>query len=526
MGIYLNPGNAAFSEAVNSKIYVDKSELIIYTNSVANTEQKYICVSRPRRFGKSMTANMLAAYYSCSCDSKRLFYNLKIASHESYEAYLNKSNVIFLNIQDFWSETHQADGMISLLQRSVIWELMGRWPDIRYFDETNLVRVLLDIYTETGTQFIFIIDEWDCLFREQGEHDSQQVKYLDYLRSLLKDKPYVQMAYMTGILPIKKYGSHSALNMFDEFSMTEPKQLAEFVGFTESEVQILCKEFNMNFYDTKRWYDGYHFSGAEPAYSPRSVVASMLSGKFSNYWSQTETYEALKIYIEMNFDSLRDTIVQLLADEKHKINTRTFLNDMTTFKNADDVLTLLVHLGYLGYDDETEEVYIPNHEVATEFLNAIEGAGWGDVICAVKNSDALLQAIWAEDEKAVATGIEKAHQETSLLEYNDENSLACTLSLALYSARRYYTIIRELPAGKGFADLVFLPRMNHRDKPALIVELKWNHSVRGALAQILDREYPSALEGYTNNIILVGINYDRKRKKHSCSIERFEIKNN
>lgn len=374
MGIYLNPGNTAFKEAVNSKIYVDKSELIAYTNSVINTEQKYICVSRPRRFGKSMTANMLAAYYGCTCDSAALFSDLKIAGYDTYQKHLNQSQVIFLNIQDFWSQVHQIDDMIILLQKSLLWELLEAYPNVRYFDNTNLMRSLLDIHTQTGDQFVFIIDEWDCIFREQKNNSDFQIIYLDYLRSLLKNKPYVQLAYMTGILPIKKYGSHSALNMFDEFSMTEPKQLAEFVGFTESEVQELCAQYHMDFAETKRWYDGYHFSGAQPSYSPRSVVASMLSGKFSNYWSQTETYEALKIYIDMNFDGLRDTIIRLLAGEHHKINIRTFLNDMSTFKNAEDVLTLLIHLGYLGYDDTSQAVYIPNHEVATEFVNAIDGA--------------------------------------------------------------------------------------------------------------------------------------------------------
>ena len=521
MGIYLNPRKRAFQKALNSQIYVDKSKLIAYTNKVLDSEQQYVCVSRPRRFGKSMAANMLAAYYGRGTDSKAEFEKLEIGKVDSFLTHLNRYNVIFLNMQEFLSENHDVESMKSAIEKNILWDLLEAYPDIRYFDSENLTRTLSDIYNAEEIPFVFIIDEWDCIFREKKADKEAQKVYLDFLRNLLKDKPYVALAYMTGILPIKKYGSHSALNMFDEFSMTNPKQLAEFTGFTETEVKELCDRYGMDFEETKRWYDGYHFENVDHVYSPCSVVSAMLSRSFDNYWNQTETFEALRDYIVLNYAGLKDIVIELLAGAHKKIETGSFSNDMTTFSTADDVLTLLIHLGYLGYDFSSKEVFIPNSEIASEFVAAIQGAGWEEVIDAVKKSDNLLKAIWSKNAEAVAKGIEEAHFETSILKYNDENSLACVISLAFYSARAYYTEIRELPAGHGFADIVYLPRKNHQDKPAIIVELKWDKSADAAIDQIKKRNYVKALEGYKGNLLLVGVNYDKENKKHHCIMEEY-----
>lgn len=522
MGIYLNPGSSQFQKSINSKIYVDKTGLIQYTNEIINTANRFICISRPRRFGKSMAAEMLAAYYGKG-DSKALFQGLKISGHDSFEAHRNQYNVIFLNMQDFLSATCGITDMKALIEKSILWDLLEEYPDVRYFDNSSLTRSLQDIYTQTKKSFVFIIDEWDCVFRENKEHKEFQKLYLDFLRHLLKDKPYVALAYMTGILPIKKYGTHSALNMFDEYSMTSPRQLAEYAGFTEDEVKTLCHQHHMAFSETQKWYDGYRLTGTDKKqyhiYSPRSVVSAMLSGIYDTYWNQTETFEALRDYIILNFDGLKDTVIALLAGEHISIETRSFTNDMTTFESADDVLTLLVHLGYLGYDFVQKKIFIPNYEVTLEFVNAIRSAKWDEVIRAVKSSSQLLEATWNTDEAAVAAGIEKAHLETSILNYNDENALSYTVSLAYYSARQYYTLIREFPAGKGFADIVFLPRQGAPHKPAMIIELKWDISAQGAIRQIKSREYPVSLTEYHGNLLLVGINYDKKSKKHECKIE-------
>ena len=523
MGIYLNPRKRAFQKALNSEIYVDKSELIAYTNKVLDSEQQCVCVSRPRRFGKSMAANMLSAYYGRGADSRGEFENLKIGKDASFLKYLNQYNVILLNMQEFLSDNHDIEAMKKSVEESLLWELLAEYPDICYFDRKNLIKTLYDIFNEVDIPFVFIIDEWDCIFREKKADKDAQKIYLDFLRNLLKDKPYVALAYMTGILPIKKYGTHSALNMFDEFSMTNPKQLAEFVGFTESEVQELCCRYGMDFEETKRWYDGYRFENAEHVYSPRSVVSAMLSKSFDNYWNQTETFEALKDYITMNYDGLKDTVIELLAGKHQKIDISSFSNDMTTFSSADDVLTLLVHLGYLGYDYSAGAVFIPNSEIASVFITAIKNVGWQEVMNAVKKSDNLLKNTWNRKSDAVAQGIEDVHFETSILKYNDENSLACVISLAFYSARAYYTEIREMPTGQGFADIVYLPRKNHLDKPAMIVELKWNQSAEGAIEQIKQKKYMKALEDYKGQLLLVGINYDKDSKNHQCVIEEASV---
>ena len=520
MGILLNPDNIDFQEALNSEIYVDKTELMLYTNKVLRTEQKYICVSRPRRFGKSMAANMLTAYYSRGCDSREMLSKYKIAKADSFEKHLNKYNVIHINMVNFLSHGNSMTEVISYLERRLIHELKREYGDVDCFDWNDLISVLEDIFAEKKTPFVFIIDEWDCIFRRHKEDSDSQTTYLNFLRDLMKNKSYVALAYMTGILPIKKYGEHSAINMFTEISMTNARNLAEFTGFTESEVLELCERYNMPFDETKRWYDGYNLKGMS-IYNPRSVVMSMTGHDYDSYWTSTETYEALKIYIEMNFEGLKDKIKELIAGEKIEINPAKFQNDMTTFYSADDILTLLVHLGYLTFDFYTKKVWIPNSEVAQEFINSIEDGGWEEVMRSIRTSDELLKATLACDEEKVAELIEQSHQDnTSILKYNDENSLSCVLSLAYYSARKSYIIERELPAGKGFADLVFKPRSNCHS-PALVVELKYDSSAENAVGQIKEKQYMDCLKDYSGDVLLVGINYDKENKKHSCKIERF-----
>ena len=520
MGIYLNPRNDSFSEAIHSEIYVDKTELIAFTNRCLCTEQKFICISRPRRFGKSMTLKMLSAYYSCDCNSRELFTGLKIENAPTFEEHLNKYNVIFLNMQQFLIEA-EAEKMTDYLQEEVLSEIYEIYGEFLNSKTTILAAALRKIYQKTGKKFIFLIDEWDSVMRERQESEAQQKQYLDFLRNLLKDQTYVALAYITGILPVKKYGVHSALNMFWEYSMTDQKQLEEYTGFTETEVKALCDQFHMNFGEASYWYDGYKFIDFQHIYNPRSVVEAMLCHRFSNYWASTETYDALKIYIDMDFDGLRTDIVQMLGGEHIPVNTRSFQNDMRTFKTKEDVLTLLIHLGYLAYDSIEKRAFIPNKEIMEEFETAMSVGGWAEVMRILKASEQLLLDTLSCDEESVAKGLDWAHTEiSSILTYNDENSLACAVQLAYYSARKDYKIIREMPAGYGYADIVFLP-LPRRNKPAIVVELKYNQTAQTAISQIKDKNYIDVLKDYTGDIILVGINYNKDKKKegHSCKIE-------
>lgn len=521
MGVYLNPGNSLFGEALRSKIYVDKTGLISYTNEVLSTEQKNICVSRPRRFGKSMAANMLCAYYCRTCDSRNMFAGLEISGDPSFEEHLNQYDVLFFNAQRFLSRAPSSSQLPEYWQEAALRDMKKEYPEAVEASGGSLSAALEECYADTGKGFVIIIDEWDCIFREKAADSEAQKHYLDFLRDLLKNQPYVKLAYMTGILPIKKYGTHSALNMFEEFSMTDPDVLARFVGFTEREVRGLCQRFEMDFAETQRWYDGYRLSKADHIYNPKSVVDAMRRKRFDSYWTSTETYEALKAYIDLNFDGLKDAIVKMLGGEECRIDPTHFQNDMTTFISEDDVLTLLVHLGYLGYHVGQKSVFIPNEEVRAEFLRAMNGKNWSEVISAVTASEALLESTLDGDSEAVAKAVDEIHMEAvSLLEYNNENALSCVISLAYYSARNEYTIFRELPTGKGFADLVFVPRKEYPQRPAMVVELKWDQTVETALSQIREKRYTKALESYTGDILLVGISYDKRTKEHRCKIER------
>lgn len=522
MGIYLNPGNDAFLSTVNySEIYVDKTMLIDFTNSCIFGENKEICVSRPRRFGKSIAENMLTAYYSKGCDSKELFSKFNIAKTPDFEKHMNKYNVIHIDIQKFLSRTKNIHEMLVFMQKRVLKELKRTFSSVDK-EEENLITALEDLYSETGDKFIFIIDEWDCIFRVHKDNTTAQKEYLDFLRDLLKGQPYVALAYMTGILPIKKYGEHSALNMFDEYSMTNQYNLAEFTGFTEIEVKELCEKYHMSFEEIKKWYDGYNVNGIS-IYNPKSVVSAMLKKEFDNYWSKTETYEALREYIEKDFYDLKDTVTRLIAGEQIKIDTTTFVNDMVTFKTKDDILTLLIHLGYLSYDSETEKVFIPNHEVRQQFVSTVKVLKWNHVIDAIKKSDLLLKYTLEQNAEKVSEILQEVHSEnSSVIQYNDENSLACVLSLAYYSAQDSYAVYRELQGGEGFADLVFIPRSGNKNL-AMIIELKWNKDAGIALNQIKDRSYIKCLKDYNGKVLFVGINYDKKSKKHECRFEMTEI---
>lgn len=522
MGIYLNPGNEGFRTTIRSEIYVDKTGLIGCTNRYLNTEQRYICVSRPRRFGKSMALKMLAAYYSCAYDSRELFEGLKIAEDPGFLENLNRYDVIFLNMQQFLIEAGAGE-VVNYLQQAVLEELQEEYEEVLNRQSSGIADALRKIYAKSGKQFIFLVDEWDCVMRERQKCEDMQKQYLDFLRNLLKDQPYVALAYMTGILPVKKYGQHSALNMFWEYSMTDQSFFEEYTGFTDKEVRGLCERFSMDYAETGSWYDGYQLTEFKHVYNPKSVVEAMLRRRFSNYWTSTETYDALKVYMDMDFDGLRSDIVRMLGGVRVKVNTRSFQNDMCTFKTKDDVLTLLIHLGYLGYDSEEKEAFIPNREIIEEFENAMSIGGWTEVMNVLKASQRLLEDTLSGDAGRVAEGLDRAHTEVaSILTYNDENSLGAAISLAYYSARKDYRMIRELPTGRGFADVAFLP-LPSRGKPAMVIELKYDKSAPAAIRQIKDRCYTQALEGYSGEVLLVGVNYDRDSKEHGCMIERVNL---
>ena len=529
MALYLNVGNESFQESLNSFIYVDKSPLIEILNKSIKTKNKYFCLSRPRRFGKSVTAQMICSYYAKGQDCSPLFDNLKIASFDDYKKHLNQYDVISINISDEFSRaSHNVKSMTDILTKSIVRELKEEYPNCVISSPEFLDLTLQEVYNYSKVPFVFVIDEWDCIMREKKEDPDSLKQYLEWLKAIFKDKPYVGLAYMTGILPVKKYGSHSALNMFTEYSMTEPLNLGQYIGFTENEVKDICKQHDVAFNQMQQWYDGYSFKDVPHIYNPNSVVNAATYKKFISYWTKTETFESLQEYIDMNMEGLRDDIVKLIAGEDVIVDVSTFSNDMVTFHSKDDVLTLLIHLGYLAIKGSTNLgviVHIPNEEIKLEFKTCVKNNNrYAGVYDLIKNTDVLLNEIWSLNSEAVAKIFDEAHQDhTSILTYNNENSLANVIAISLFlSTTNTYNVVRELPTGKGYADLVYLPKPGV-NKPALLIELKFDKSAQTAITQIKEKNYLQFFKDYKGEVLLVGINYSKDTKTHQCIIERAQI---
>ena len=522
MGTYINTGNAGFQRVRNSR-YVDKSQMISVINSILNTEKCMSCVTRCRRFGKSMAAKMLCAYYDQSCDSRHLFEDLKIASNPSFEKHLNKYPVLYLDMSDFVTR-YKDEAIVAHINEDVIADVHSAYPDIPLQNNDDLMALLIRITEATGQSFFFIIDEWDAICREFKAGIKAMDDYVNWLRRMFKvansSKVFVGV-YLTGILPIKKYKTESALNNFTEYSMVNPGRLAGCFGFTKQEVKDLCQEEGGNFDEMEKWYDGYMI-GSEPSiFNPNSVMQALWEGRCRSYWASTGAYDAIASYIQMNYKGLKDDIIKMLGGGRCKVDPTGFQNDMSIIRTKDDVFTVLIHLGYLGYDFDAGECFVPNREVDGELVNAIRDTSWQQVIDSINESQELLQAIIDGDEHAVAKGVDAAHDEnTSILSYNNENSLACVLTLALHYAKNDYTFYRELPTGKGFADLVLMPRKNV-NKPAILIELKCDKSADAAIDQIHRKIYHGKVSQYDGQVILVGINYDKETKKHDCRIENY-----
>ncbi|MGN0281132.1 MAG: AAA family ATPase [Prevotella sp.] len=522
MGIYINRGNREFSDIVAHE-YVDKTSLIPIINSTLNSEFRYGCVTRCRRFGKSMAARMLCAYYDKSCDSRELFRGLKAEKDKSFDTYLNKYYVICVDMTDFTTRYRNEKDIVKIIQNRIINDVLAEFPQISRQDDDDLMEVLYRISESTGERFVMIIDEWDAIMRELGNDEYITTSYVDLLRRLFKgsgSNTVFAGAYLTGILPIKRYNTESALNNFREYSMINPGKMATSLGFTHKEVEELCEKSGMDIKEMERWYDGYRIGDESHIFNPYSVMRAIDDNRYQSYWTTTSAYDSVVTYIQMNFDGLKDDIIRMISGERIYVDTTEFLNDMRIVRSKNDVFTVLIHLGYLAYDGDSQECYIPNKEVADEMNNAIKATSWEPLIKTIQNSKALLAATISGNEQTVAQAIDKAHDEnTSILSYNDENSLACVLTIAYIWARNEYVIHREYATGKGYADLVMIPRRNV-SKPALVIELKFNHSIDTALDQIRRKDYPTKIAEYSGDILLVGINYDKETKQHTCKIER------
>ena len=520
MGTYLNPGNSGFARSLKTD-YIDKTGLIALLNDRIDKVKSLVCISRPRRFGKSYSAKMLCAYYDHTCDSHDLFAQYEISKAVTYETHINQYQVIYLDMTQILGETSPSD-LVSFIKNRITQELKESYPDLEL--DSDFTTTLIRAAEFTGKKFIAIIDEWDAPVRQASAVFKD---YLLFLRMLFKssattDKIFAG-AYMTGILPIKKDGSESAVSDFDEFSVLDPGIFAKYTGFTEQEVRRLCEEKQMDFPLFKEWYDGYSFGSEKSIYNPYSVMKALDRKKVRSYWRKTTAAEALITYVNLGGDELQEKIARLIAGESVSVYTDDFENDFETFKSDDDVLTLLIHLGYLSYDDSTSLVRIPNAEVQGEFSRILKKAKHQKLVELVRRSEQLLSDTLAGNAEAVAAAIQSVRDlNYAPMYYNDEQALRYAVKFAYIVCEDRYTRIEELPSGRGIADIVYLPNQGER-LPALLIELKWNSSGETAIQQIKALHYPAVLEHYSGNVVLVGISYDEDTKVHQCRIETVQL---
>ncbi|MBQ3657691.1 MAG: AAA family ATPase [Bacteroidales bacterium] len=518
MGQYIDYGNWDFKSVKNSN-FVDKSGLLKILNRNLDTESKFLCISRPRRFGKSVAAKMAYAYYDRSSDSEKLFEGLEIAGTSDFKKHLNKYPALYIDWNSFANVP--VKDRLKVAQQQIIADL--KFPYDFLEEKNDLSLALSEINNKTGDRFIMIIDEWDMLVRDV-EKDVQD-EYVNFLRAMFKSNKANKiflLVYMTGILPIIKIKTQSALNNFVEYSITDPGNTSKYYGFREEEVEVICKENDMDFSLMKHAYDGYIIGDEKSMFNPFSVMQSVLKRNYNSFWSKTASFMAIESYINIDADLVRTKIIRMMNGEPQNIEPASFRNDMKNIETSDDVLTLLVHLGYLSYDPETQLVKIPNTEVSVEFRNAVRAAGWNEVSKAVGLSRDLLEDTINLQKEKIAKAFDAYHFEaSSILEFNDENSMRCAITLAYYAAKPFYKIFHELPTGKGFADMVFVP-LPKSSRPAIVVELKYDKTADTAINQIKRKDYPSSLRGFSKRIILCGINYNKDTSKHEVEMEVIE----
>lgn len=530
MGRFLNIGNRKFAELVGSKYFVDKTVLINKLLEKDGTE-KFICNSRARRFGKSVTADMLVAYFSKGADSKTLFETLECEKNELFVENLNHYDTIFVDIQaQFVLAKTKKQEPNSYIEAMLVQELGAEYPEMVSEGDTT-ADALSNIYNETGNRFVVIFDEWDYPVRELDESSQERADYIEFLRGLFKNsdaKEYIRLAYLTGIMPIVRTKGQSAVNNFVEYTMTNPMDLAQDIGFTEAEVQGLCEKFCVDFKQMKEWYNGYDLNGTA-MYNPLSVVRALSGKRFQQYWTTTGTYGDIDVLVSKNFDGLREDIIKMLSGNRVPVNVSNGKNDLQSFKNKSEVITALIHLGYFAYDADMREAYVPNKEIQEVFYQYMEDNKNDNLSRFMRVSEQILNAVISCDAEQTAKLVQNVHNDfVSSIEYNDENSLSCTIMIALLAAFTYYhKPIREFPRGfpseaplgKGFADIVYLPLDHHPNRPVIVVELKWDKSAEAAISRIKKKQYPESLREYAGDILLVGIDYDKKTKEHVCVIE-------
>jgi len=507
-----------FKLAFETDYFIDKSELISKINTIINKKDRFLCITRPRRFGKTINAMMLESYYSKNANFKNIFDKLKISDSESCLTHLNNHNVVYLQLNELpdVSSNVTYDDFINRYKNILFEDIEELWPNIKFDKNKALSDVFNKISTEINEGFIFIIDEWDFIFNNNLFSKEERDKYLLFLKDLLKDRPYVELCYMTGVIPIAKYSTGSALNMFQEFTFLNDNIFHKYFGFTTEEVENLCsKQDKITMKDLKEWYDGYKIQNID-IYNPRSVISALTRGICQSYWTNTGPIDEIIYHINQNIEEVKNDVVQMVSNIPVEIRLKGYSAEQLTLETRNQILSAMTVYGFLTYHDETLE--IPNKELMIKFDDALEDKSMNEVSKLVLRSDEMLKATIRQDVDKMVEIIQEAHDiNIPIIKYNDENSLACIISLVYLSARSKYKIVREMPAGIGFADFIFFPK--DISKPSFIIELKYNSTAQKALDQIFEKRYDLALKDYTGLKLAIGISYDSNLKKHSISIQ-------
>ena len=507
-----------FKLAFNSDYFIDKTELISKISKLISTNGKFLCITRPRRFGKTINAMMLESYYSKNANFKDIFDNLKISDSESYLAHLNKHNVVYLQLNELpdISTNVTYEEFLNYYVKGLENDLKNLWPEIHF--EGRISNMLQQVFSETGEGFIFIIDEWDFIFNNNLFSKEERNNFLYFLKDLLKDRPYVELCYMTGVIPIAKYSTGSALNMFKEYTFLNDNIYYKYFGFTTEEVENICKKQDkVTFQELKEWYDGYKIQNID-IYNPRSVICALSDGICQSYWTNTGPMDEIMYFINNNVTDVKKDIITMISGEPVYVQLEGYGTENLSLETRDEILSAMTVYGLLSYHDETLE--IPNKELLLKFSRSLRDKNLQEISKLLSRSFDLLRATITQDVETMSEIIQYTHDiYTSVIKYNDENSLSCIITIAYISAIENYKIVREMPAGVGFADFIFYPK--DKSKPAFIIELKKNSTPEEALKQIFEKRYDLALKDYNGLKLAIGISYDTNLKNHSIKIQTF-----
>ena len=549
MGIYLNsktPFQLFYNEAADT-YFVDKSSMLngliplvessenilIRNEASQRKDYRYICITRPRRFGKTLMASMIASFFGKGKDSRAVFEKLAIGNCDKFEAHINKHNVIYISFNEIPDECATYAQYISRIKRILRNDLKKAFPGVEISDEDAIWDILTQIYeVEEDGQFIFVLDEWDYIFHRDFANEKDKAAFIDFLSNLLKGNGYVKLVYMTGILPIAKYSSGSELNMLCEYTMVTEEKYSEYFGFTDLEVDELFGRYqrlnpegqHVTREGLRLWYDGYHTKSGKRVYNPRSVVFSLLNNNLGSYWTSSGPYDEIFYYIEKDISQVRDDLALMISGIPVPAKVREYASVSMNLTTKDEIFSAMVVYGFLNYEDGC--VSIPNKELMDKFADMVEKeAALGYVHRLAKESGRMLAATKNGDTKTMEKILEYAHNtESPLLYYNNEAELASVVGLVYLEARDHYQIEREDKAGVGYVDFIFYPRKKTDD--CIILELKVDHSAEEAVQQIKDRGYALRFRGrlgeerqYTGRILAVGIAYRRDDKKHRCVVE-------